>query len=239
MASAAGRLTAYITSLPLLLVRAPTVLAMFLLGFAIGRHGILRAVDAQLPLLRRARAWGLGVGLVASLLVTLAYTQLPPFAALTALGFNQVLAGPALAIGYAATFVLLARRPLWARLFAPLAAYGRVALSVYLLQSVICGLLFYGSGLGLVLEVAPAAALTLALFINAALMAASAAWLRRFRYGPVEWVWRSLTLGRRQPFLGGAGATADPRQGAPAGAALRDAPRRGTPFAARRAPGPR
>ena len=192
-----------------------------------------------MALLRRARAWGLGVGLVASLLVTLAYTQLPPFAALTALGFNQVLAGPALAIGYAATFVLLARRPLWARLFAPLAAYGRVALSVYLLQSVICGLLFYGSGLGLVLEVAPAAALTLALFINAALMAASAAWLRRFRYGPVEWVWRSLTLGRRQPFLAGAGATADPRQGAPAGAALRDAPRRGTPFAARRAPGPR
>jgi uncharacterized protein len=238
VAAAAGRVSSYITSLPLLLVRAPTVLAMFLLGFAVGRQGIPRDVERHLPLLRRARAWGLGVGLPTSLLVTLAYTRLPPFAAFTALGFNQVLAGPVLAIGYAAAFALIARRPLWARLFAPLAVYGRVALSVYLLQSAICGLIFYGFGLGLVLQVTPAEALALALLINAALLVASAAWLRRFRYGPVEWAWRSLTLGQAQPFLVG-GATTGLRHGAPAAGAPRDAPRRGTPFDTRQAPGPR
>jgi uncharacterized protein len=230
---------AYISALPLLLVRAPTVLAMFLFGFAVGRLGRLGDLERRLPLLRRARAWGLGVGLVASLLVTLAYSQLSSFAALTALGFNQVLAGPALAIGYAATVALVAKRVRWERMLAPLAAYGRVGLSAYLLQSTICGLLFYGTGLGLVLEVAPVEGLALAVLINAALIGASVVWLRHFRFGPVEWAWRSLTVGRAQPFLLDGGATARPRQRPQGAAAPRVAPHRGTPFDARRAPGPR
>jgi uncharacterized protein len=237
--AAAGRVRAYISSLPLLLVRAPTVLAMFLLGFAVGRLGELRDLDRRLPLLRRARAWGLGAGLVASLLVTLAYSRLSSFAALTALGFNQVLAGPALAIGYGAAFMLIASQARWGRLLAPLAVYGRVALSVYLLQSMICGLLFYGTGLGLVLAVAPVEALALAVLINVALIAASVAWLRRFRYGPVEWAWRSLTVGRAQPFLRDGGATVSPSHGSRGAREPRAALRRGTPFDGRRVPGPR
>jgi uncharacterized protein len=237
--AASGRVRSYVEGIPLLLVRAPAVLAMFLVGFMVGRHGILRDVERHLPLLRRGRAWGLAAGLVASLLVTVAYTLLPSFSALTALGFNQVFAGPVLAIGYAAAFVLFARLPIAQRLLAPLASYGRMALTVYLLQSIICGLLFYGFGLGLVLEVVPYEAMVLALVINALLIVASGAWLRRFRYGPVEWAWRSLTLGRAQPFLISAEATGGPRQGSPAESARTDARRRDTPLDGRRAPGQR
>lgn len=194
-----GRVLDYLGKAPLLLTRLPAVLAMFLLGFAVGRRGILGDVEAHLPLLRRARAWGLGLGLPASLLVTLGYWTLPPFASLTALGVNQVLAGPVLAVGYAATLALLLRRAAWRRAFAPLARYGRLGLSAYLLQSTALGLLFYGYGLGLVGQVAPLAALLLAVGLNGALIALSGWWLRRFRTGPAEWAWRSLTVGAAQP----------------------------------------
>lgn len=238
LAAAAGRVRGYVANLPLLLVRAPAVLAMFLLGFVVGRRGVLADLEGHLPLLRRARAWGLGLGLPASLLVTLAYNVLPPFAAFTALGLNQLFAGPVLAVGYAATFALAARHARPARALAPLAAYGRTALSVYLLQSILCGLLFYGVGLGLVLAVSPGQALALAVALNAALIAASGLWLRHFRYGPVEWAWRSLTLGRAQPLLA-APPAAPPRPRSPAAAAPRGARRPGAGFEPRRAPGQR
>lgn len=197
--AARARVGAYLRNVPLLLTRMPAVLAMFLLGYALGRRGVLREVDQHLPLLRRARAWGLGAGLPLSLLVALGYATLSPFAAFTALAFNQVLAGPLLAVGYGAALLLLLRRPAWARLLAHLGAYGRMGLSNYLIQSLLCGLIFYGYGLGLVGEVTPSQALLLAVALNSALIAGSTIWLRRFRYGPAEWVWRSLTLGRVQP----------------------------------------
>jgi uncharacterized protein len=199
-AATVGRIFDYVAQLPLLLLRLPAVLALFLFGFALGRSGFLRDLERQLPLLRRVCAWALGVGLVASLLVALGFRFLPPFAAFTALGINQVFAGPVLALGYGAGLLLLVQRQRWQRLLAPLASYGRMGLSSYLLQSAICGLLFYGTGLGLVGRVAPLEALGLALLINAALIWLSGQWLRAFRAGPAEWLWRSLVAREAQPF---------------------------------------
>lgn len=194
-----GRVFGYLSQLPLLLLRLPSVLAMFLFGFAIGRTGLLHDLEARTAQLRRVRAWGLGVGLAASLLVALGFRFLPPFAAFTVLGINQTFAGPLLALGYSASLLLLARRVGWRRTLAPLAGYGRMALSNYLLQSALGGLLFYGLGLGLVGRVSPLQALAVAVLLNAALIWLSAQWLRRFRAGPAEWLWRSLIAGKLQP----------------------------------------
>jgi uncharacterized protein len=60
-------------------------------------------------------------------------------------------------------------------------------------------LLFYGFGLGLIGKVGPAATLGLTLAIFCAQVAFSHWWLARFRFGPAEWVWRSLTYGKAQP----------------------------------------
>ena len=78
----------------------------------------------------------------------------------------------------------------------PLAAVGRMALTNYLVQSVMFTLTFYGYGGGLYGEVSPAWSILLALIIFPLQMMLSHWWLRRFRYGPVEWGWRCLTYGR-------------------------------------------
>ena len=76
---------------------------------------------------------------------------------------------------------------------------GRMALTNYLLQSVISLLFFYGYGLGLMGRWAPRRSVALALAIFALQVVLSHLWLARFRFGPAEWVWRSLTYGRAQP----------------------------------------
>jgi uncharacterized protein len=80
-----------------------------------------------------------------------------------------------------------------------LAAAGQMALTNYLTQSVILSLLFFGYGLGMFgrLDAAPGALIGVVLY--AAQLAFSRAWLRRYRFGPVEWLWRSLTYGCAQP----------------------------------------
>jgi len=81
-----------------------------------------------------------------------------------------------------------------------LAAVGRTALSNYLLQSVICTFIFYGFGLGLYASVERTGQVAIVFGIWIVQLTLSSLWLRRFRFGPAEWVWRSLAYGRRQPF---------------------------------------
>jgi uncharacterized protein len=105
----------------------------------------------------------------------------------------------ALSFFYASVIILLAQRQPWKTRLAPLAAVGRMALSNYLFQSLVCTTIFYGYGLGLFGKVGPAAGVGLTFAIYAMQIPLSLWWLRRFRFGPMEWVWRSLTYGRLQP----------------------------------------
>ena len=83
----------------------------------------------------------------------------------------------------------------------PLAAAGRMALTNYLLQTVICTTIFYGHGLGLFGRVDRAAQFAIVLGIWAFQLLASSAWLRYFTVGPVEWLTRWLVFKRRPSFL--------------------------------------
>jgi uncharacterized protein len=187
-----SRLSEYAGTSVLLLSRVPTVLAMFLLGLWAGRRGVMVRPQDNLPLLRGVRRWGLGAGLLLSLLVTGVYFTAPPVTALAGLFFNQALAGPLLGLGYAATVGLFVLRagPGW---FHPLAVVGRMALTNYLLQSAICAVLFWPMGFGLVGTVRPVALAGIAALIFLCQMLLSAVWLRYFRYGPLEWLWRAFT----------------------------------------------
>ena len=104
-----------------------------------------------------------------------------------------------LALGYIGLVMLMVKGGFWPALQRRLAAVGRTALSNYILQSVICTLIFYGFGLGLFGQVERGGQMLIVIAVWMLQLWVSPWWLARYRFGPIEWLWRSLTYFRRQP----------------------------------------
>jgi uncharacterized protein len=178
------------------------VLGRFLIGYWAGREQLLQHPAQHVGAIRRIFAWSLGLGIV----LTLGYRNDATRLVLagtdreTGVDFTQLVdGGSALALGiaYATGFVLLYLVPRWQRCLRVLAPAGRMALTHYLTQSLIGVALFYGIGLGIGPEGGVAPWLTVWAVVFALQVAASHVWLARFRYGPMEWLWRWLTDGTR------------------------------------------
>ena len=103
-----------------------------------------------------------------------------------------------LGLAYVAGIMLVCRYAA-GRVTDTLSAVGRTAFSNYLLQTVIATSIFYGHGLGLFGTLERAELLVVVVLIWAVQVPLSVFWLDRFRFGPVEWLWRTLTYGERQP----------------------------------------
>ena len=103
------------------------------------------------------------------------------------------------AYGYICLVMLISRSNsfLWIR--ERLSAVGQMALTNYIAQSIICVLLFYGVGFGLFGQVSRLEQVGVLLIIWIIQVAGSKPWLERYRFGPLEWLWRSLTYGKAQP----------------------------------------
>jgi len=179
-----------------LLFFGPMVLGMFLFGAWFVRSGAIRDPAAHLPLYRRLLAAGLVLGLPLMLWSTWSHptmsfseVTLGSAAAQTAAQIANVL----MCFAYFSAIVLLMQRPGWRARLSWVAPAGRMALTNYLMQSVICTVVFYGYGLGY-FERLPRAwqpLFVLAVFVLQVLL--SRWWLSRYRYGPMEWLWRWLT----------------------------------------------
>jgi len=107
-------------------------------------------------------------------------------------------------LGWVGMVMLLCRRRRLTRLTGRLAAVGRMALTNYLLQTFICTTIFYGHGLGFFGMATRVHQAFVVLSVWVVLLLVSPWWLKRFRYGLFEWLWRSLTYWsllplRRQP----------------------------------------
>ena len=85
------------------------------------------------------------------------------------------------------------------KLFGRLRAVGQMALTNYLMQSVLCTLFFFGYGLGFYERLAFHQLYLVVFAVWVLQLAYSPIWLRHFRFGPVEWLWRSLTYWQAQP----------------------------------------
>src|SRR5690606_29073303 len=101
-------------------------------------------------------------------------------------------------LGYLGWLVAFFKGP-GARLGAWLAPAGRMALTNYLMQSVVCTLVFYGYGLGWYGQLPRAWHVPFALVLFVLQVLLAHVWLARFRFGPMEWLWRSATYLRPQP----------------------------------------
>jgi uncharacterized protein len=105
------------------------------------------------------------------------------------------------ALGYVAVVMLACRVGILSLVARWLAAVGRMALTNYLMQTVICTTLFYGYGFGLFGELSRAQLYAVVLGVWLVELAWSPLWLWRYQYGPAEWLWRWLTYLRRPPLL--------------------------------------
>ncbi len=181
------------------------VLGIFLLGLYAGRRRIFHDCSAHRRLLQRVQRWGLVIGVAGNAAFAAGGAYDPaPTSVMQNVGRMCLLVGaPALGLCYAATIALLTQHETWRRRLAPLAMVGRTAFSNYLLQSLICTTLFYSYGLDLFGKVRPSLGLLLTTAIFLIQVPLSVWWLRRFQFGPVEWLWRSLTYWQRQPMWSG------------------------------------
>jgi uncharacterized protein len=105
----------------------------------------------------------------------------------------------AVSLGYVGLVMLACRTAALRPFTRPFAAVGQTALTNYLLQTVLCTTIFYGHGLGWFGSVDRVGQVGVVAGVWALQLIASPLWLRRFRFGPAEWVWRSLTYGTRPP----------------------------------------
>ena len=101
------------------------------------------------------------------------------------------------ALGYLGLVMLAVRRGFLPGLQTRLAAVGRMAFTNYLLQTVLCTTIFYGHGLGLFASAERYQQLLIVFGVWALQLWLSPIWMRRYSYGPLEWLWRTLTYGRR------------------------------------------
>ena len=178
----------------------PMLLALMLLGMVLHRLG---AVQAHWPGKRYALlavlALIIGVPMVyAGVLYLDAVEWSAVSVAFDGSLFNYF-ASPLVALGWIGVVMLWCQSGRLPRLRHALSCVGRMALTNYLMQTVIGVLVFYGFGLGWHGEVERTGQLVFVLCVWALQLAWSPLWLHYFRFGPMEWLWRSLTYGQLQP----------------------------------------
>ncbi len=185
------------------------IFSMFLLGFWLGRTRIIQTESQHLLLIRRVFGWGAGIGTVAALVEWwlqhyFGYAVYSGNVASPGIRFCGDLlfayGSTALALAYGAAIVMLSRKAGWQIVFRPFQNMGKMALTVYLSGSLLSTTLFYGWGFGQLNLLGPMATTLYALLFFVILAVFSSWWLSRFRFGPVEWLWRSLTYLEVQPF---------------------------------------
>lgn len=198
----AMRLREWRELLPGVLFFYPNVLAMFLVGAWAARRNLVGDPAAHEGLLRRTLVVGVALGVPANALY--AWTMatgdwVTPNVSTLAATAAIAVGGPAFAFAFVSAWLLWAKRPTVQKLRGLLAPLGRMALSQYLLQSLVCTTIFYGYGFGLYgrVKVWQGVVLTAVLFALQVVLARW--WMARFRFGPLEWLWRTATYWRIQP----------------------------------------
>ncbi len=172
-----------------------------LIGLLAGRRHWVQRIPELMPQIRRLTWWALGLGLVCGAAFTAIFelNRTPGPSVIKTIGsLCYGISRPALMIFYVLLIVRWAQTTGGRRWLAPLGAAGRMPLTNYLMQSLICTTLFYNWGFGLWDRVGPAPGFVLSLAIFFGIQVPwSLWWLRRHERGPMETLWARLTYGRR------------------------------------------
>ena len=179
----------------------PNVLAMFLLGMAMARTGRFTHSDENRRFYKKLLVWCLPFAIVGNLMLThyaakstMVQVDMNSLLYLT----GSTIGGVSLAMVYLSLFYQLFHQRWMQRIASWLAPMGRMALTNYLMQSIIATTLFYGYGFALYGTINTWQGILITFGIFGIQLVWSRYWLNRYRYGPFEWLWRSLTYGKKQ-----------------------------------------
>jgi uncharacterized protein len=178
------------------------ILAMFLIGMYFGKRRLFHDVEANRSFFKKLLIWGLILGLLGNLVyatLIMPLSRVETSWTLLLATLSQGIGAPLLCLAYIAAISLISLSPRWGRPLQALAPVGQMALSNYLLQSITCTLIFYGYGLGLFGRMGGALGIALTIAIFLVQIPISHWWMKRFKYGPAEWLWRSMTYLKLQP----------------------------------------
>jgi uncharacterized protein len=181
---------------PLLAGVAQKTFGLMVFGVAVWRTGVIREPWRYRSLLWAVCAAGAIVGLVNTTADVLSESH--KISVALPRGLRVFGSHLPLAFAYAAGLLAWKRSKRAGAFTSPLVAAGRMALSNYLAQSLVFALLFYGYGFQLFGRLDPETAAALGVAFYGLQLWFSVYWLKRYRFGPFEWLWRSLTYGRRQ-----------------------------------------
>lgn len=174
--------------------------SIFLLGLWVWRRGILQDLAGYRPLLRRVCQWTLPLGFLIQLVLEIAKRH-PKYNDVAGVDLALTYCGlfglPIMACGYASGIALLFTSDRWRSKVMWLAPVGRMALTNYLTQSVVCVAFYSGIITGLYGRVGPAWDMVATVVLYTAQVFFSRWWLSRYRFGPMEWLWRTMTYGKR------------------------------------------
>ena len=178
------------------------ILGRFLLGYVAGKNRWFERDGVEhLPVFRRMLRWSIPAAVLGTALMVAEQLDVFPEKASAPIAIARAIVTQldylGMALVYVAAVVLLVQRPRWRRVLGVIAPVGRMPLTTYLTQSLVCTFVFYGWGLGWAGSVGAAGCLGFGIALFALQVAWSHAWLRYFQYGPVEWVWRSLVYLKR------------------------------------------
>ena len=179
------------------------ILGMFLTGMWVARLGVFREPRSYRPLLLRVAVAGLTIGVLGNLAKTaFRYSDFGlSFEAKTMLTELLYLVGvPALSSGYLASLVLLCSSITWLKRLSSIGYLGRASLTNYIIQNLVCAVLFRSYSLNFFGQWTLTTLVLVAIAIVAVQTFVSRWWLIHFRFGPLEWLWRSITYKRLQPF---------------------------------------
>lgn len=181
--------------------RIPKVLGMFLIGFYAGRKMIYTNLESYILLFKKLRRWGFIIGIPAALGCT--YFEIfkkgvPNLWGLAHTLLYAISVAP-LCLAYTSAVCLHWIKKKGNSKLKILAPLGRMAMTNYIMQTIIAISIYYGVGLGFGGNVGPAIFAPLGLGIYLLQIAYSYWWFKYFNYGPLEWIWRQLTYWKRLP----------------------------------------
>lgn len=161
--------------------------AIFLFGAWLQKKRIFQQIDDNWPIITH-------MGLYATVVAFITHLLSAHFDFFTEAFYP--ISGLSMGIVYIFIIIFLFHKKNWRKLLVPFAVVGRMSLSNYLMSNFILSLLFYGYGFGLYSKMGPGTQLWITIAIYIGLFLLSTFWLKHYRFGPLEWLWRVLTYGQ-------------------------------------------